>query len=157
MGTDRAFQSRAFTMVELLVVITIVALLSAIALFSIGNVRSSARDDRRRADLAAMSSSFEKYRADCGQYPPQSAYDNVAVGASLNGSGVRAACGSNDVYLQRMPGDPANPGTKYAYTNPSPLTYVLCAALESPPSPAHNVTGCGACGDGVCNYAVRNN
>lgn len=50
---------QGFTLVELLVVITIIAILSVIGMAVFGNIQARARDARRRADIDAISKAYE--------------------------------------------------------------------------------------------------
>jgi prepilin-type N-terminal cleavage/methylation domain len=61
---------KGFTLVELLVVISIIGLLSTIAVVSLGSARAKARDGKRIADVKQISTSLEQYYADQGGYPP---------------------------------------------------------------------------------------
>lgn len=55
-----------FTLVELLVVITIIAVLSAIGLTVFNGVQPKARNDRRRADLDSISKALEVNKTSAG-------------------------------------------------------------------------------------------
>lgn len=54
-----AHRKSGFTLVELLVVITIIAILSVIAMTVFTNVQKSARDARRRGDIDAVAKALE--------------------------------------------------------------------------------------------------
>lgn len=58
-----------FTLVELLVVISIIGLLSSIVLASLNSARTKARDVRRRADLKQLQLALELYFDANGSYP----------------------------------------------------------------------------------------
>lgn len=60
----------AFTLVELLVVIGIIALISGLLLVAVTRTRSHATSARVLADLQAISAALEIYRSDLGDYPP---------------------------------------------------------------------------------------
>ncbi len=61
--------TRAFTFIELLVVVTIIAILSAIGLVSFTNANRNARDAKRKADLESIRQALVLYRSDNGCYP----------------------------------------------------------------------------------------
>lgn len=147
-----------FTLIELLTVVVIMTTIFSIVAFSIGGARGSARDERRKADLAAISSGLEKYKSDCGTYPTASTFQGVLEGASLLGNGSTPSCLSGNVYIREMPYDPESPSKSYSY-NPdaSRNNYTLCAALESAPVPAMSAgcIGASSCGSS-CNYIVVN-
>ena len=58
-----------FTLVELLVVISIIGILSSIVYASFGDARKSARDDIRKTDLKSLQLAVELYKAQNGSYP----------------------------------------------------------------------------------------
>lgn len=61
--------SPGFTLLELLIVITIIAILSAIAMVAYSNYLKSARDVRRQSDLKIIQSALERYHANNLNYP----------------------------------------------------------------------------------------
>jgi len=140
---------KGFTLIELLVVISIIGILMAISLFGLQGARESSRDARRKADLEMIRSGLEIYKSDCNIYPPS------PLGSSLVGSGTPTSCATTNIYISLVPSDPLDPGRLYPYSRPITTTYILCASLENPPSPAVDVTGCGSCGQ-TCNYKVTN-
>src|SRR3989344_566141 len=54
-----SFKSSGFTLIELMVVISIIAILSVIGVSVYGNVQKTARDGIRRADIAILRNSIE--------------------------------------------------------------------------------------------------
>lgn len=67
---------RGFTLVELLVTISILAILMTIALISFGNIQRGARDGRRKSDISNIQSALEQYHADQGAYPSTITFDS---------------------------------------------------------------------------------
>lgn len=61
---------RAFTLVELLVVITIIAILSALILTAAGAARRAAFRARIKAEMTEISTGFEEYKNKITAYPP---------------------------------------------------------------------------------------
>jgi prepilin-type N-terminal cleavage/methylation domain-containing protein len=61
--------NRAFTLVELLVVITIIIILAGLVLATVGYVQKKGARSRTEAEIAAISSACESYKADNGIYP----------------------------------------------------------------------------------------
>src|SRR5438874_9236684 len=60
---------RAFTIVELLVVITIIIVLAGLILATTGYVQKKGARARAETEIAAMSAALESYKADNGIYP----------------------------------------------------------------------------------------
>lgn len=109
-----------FTLFELLVSISIIGLLIALATVSFSAAQSGARDARRRGDLTSLRNAFEQY------YAANSAYPDSCDGAST------AALGSElQSYLPGgMPSDPdPNEDTVYTFSCAAD-TYCGCVMLE---------------------------
>src|SRR5437016_9867211 len=60
---------RAFTIIELLVVITIIIILGSLILSTVGYVQKKGARSRAEAEIAAISAALENYKADNGIYP----------------------------------------------------------------------------------------
>jgi type II secretion system protein G len=143
----RTFLS-AFTLVELLVVISIIGILIGLSVFGLQGARESSRDARRKGDLELIRSGLEIYKSDCDKYP------TTALSTSLVGSGTPLSCAVANTYIQKIPTDPLYPNSSYIYSSDG-VTYRICATLEQAPSPAMDITGCGSCVT-ACNYKVTN-
>lgn len=141
---------KAFTLIELLVVISIIGILIGLSIFGLQGARKASRDAKRKADLELIRSGLEIYKADCNGYPV-----SLSWGGSLVGSGTPTTCATGNTYISSIPTDPIDPTNRYSYSRLTTTTYLLCAALEQPPSPAMDVSGCGGCGI-TCNYKVTN-
>lgn len=110
-----------FTFIELLVVITIIAVLSMIAVVSYSSANIKARDGKRKADIEQIRAALEMYRTDHSAYP-------VALSTLTT------------TYIQSIPTPPSNSKTcagvamtEYSsrYSSSSPYTtYSLCVQLE---------------------------
>jgi len=59
----------AFTIIELLVVITIIIILAGLILSTVGYVQKKGARSRAEAEITAMSAALESYKADNGIYP----------------------------------------------------------------------------------------
>ncbi len=108
-----------FTLLELLVSISIIAVLISLATVSYSSAQKKNRDAKRRADLKAIQNAYEQYYANCGYVYPASA---PAVGSALS-------CTYNDqtyTFLEEMPGDPKS-GNSYSCTNCDLENYKFCA------------------------------
>jgi len=60
---------RAFTVIELLLVIAIIIILAGLILSTVGYVQKKGARARAEAEIAAMSAALESYKADNGIYP----------------------------------------------------------------------------------------
>ncbi len=106
---------QGFTLIELMVVITILAILSVAGLTVFGSTQRSARDSRRKTDVEAVSKALE------------SRYDGNAS------AGSRYPALTTDMFSdKKIPLDPNNAGA-YIYTSASlpNSTYYFCARMEN--------------------------
>lgn len=125
-----------FTLLELLVVISIIAILIGMISVSFTTAQQKSRNARRRADMKAVQSALEQYYAiNSGSYP-------------VGGCAVDQLTGG-------LPTDPKNAdGFVYSFVCNDSATYCACAELEA------NETGNAS--DASCNgttgsyFCVRN-
>jgi prepilin-type N-terminal cleavage/methylation domain-containing protein len=80
----RPRQICSFTLVELLVVISIIAILAGLVLGGAGAVRQRASRGQAKAEIAAIEAGLARYQMDFGTYPVAS---NISAGP--NGYGIR--------------------------------------------------------------------
>lgn len=137
-----------FTLVELMVVMTIIGILVAISTSAFLGAKRSARDSERKTDLEDIRSALEIYRTDCLSYP-----DSIPFGQIWT-----ATCQSaSNTYMSQVPQDPLNGSRAFGYVyQRSGTTYRLCAYLENGTG---SVSACGTCGGSPavnCNYRVQN-
>lgn len=113
--------SKGFSLIELLVVVAIVAVLSAIVITSMTSSRQKARDAKRISDLAQIQLALEQFFDKCRHYPN---------GISLT-STYGSYCQPLSTYISVIPKDPSS-GASYDYGVDSDyLDYVLRASLET--------------------------
>lgn len=96
-----------FTLIEILVTISIIAILSVIGMVAYSSVVRQGRDSKRQSDLRAIQSALEQYNSDQGFYP-----DAISFGNPLS----RPTGGTP--YMNSIPSDPINDSTNdytYAY------------------------------------------
>ncbi len=100
-------RSNGFTLIEVLVATTIVALLTAIGVVSYSSANRSSRDAKRLSDAEQIRAALEMYRADEGHYPI-----SITFGGVLSSGG--------NVYMSPIPSDPKpSVGGEYSYTGAS--------------------------------------
>ncbi|MDD4937698.1 MAG: type II secretion system protein [Candidatus Shapirobacteria bacterium] len=124
-----------FTLFELLVTISIIAVLTAVAVVSFGGVNKKARDSRRMADLEKIRIALEAVKQVGSSYPTTGNAQAVLV----------------PTYLQQWPTDPKTK-VAYSYTGLTSYTYQIGTSMENPDS-VNCTSSCGCTG---CNYKVVN-
>ncbi|HJO53998.1 MAG TPA: prepilin-type N-terminal cleavage/methylation domain-containing protein, partial [Verrucomicrobiota bacterium] len=68
--TGKSGGRRGFTLVELLVVIVIIGILASLVVGLSGTASRKMRESRTRAELTAIGTAIESYKAKFGHYPP---------------------------------------------------------------------------------------
>ena len=130
---------RGFTLIEILVTISIIGLLTMIGVTNFRVANQKAKDGRRQGDLEQIKAALELYRTDQGIYPTTGQWSGAGGSLSFGGT----------TYMETIPDDPIT-SRNYPYTSAAGATYTLCAALELSTG---SVSGCGSCGV-TCNYQV---
>lgn len=138
----------AFTLIELVVVITIIVILVGLVLSTVGYVQKNAARSRAGTEIAAMSAACESYKADSGTYPRDTANnttDNLAaltasptpdpMPTSYDPSDSRYSAASFYLYSQ-LSGNPS--GDRLTYTQRSYLQFK--PNMLSPPGGTGTVT-----------------
>lgn len=116
---------RAFTLMELLVVMGIIVLLMSVGVVSYSQTNRKARDAKRKADIESIRSALELYRTDQGSYPVLGTNGSTCItDISIAGGGV--------TYLNSMPVDTKNDGSTYCYKfqRLTATSYILSARFE---------------------------
>ncbi len=132
-------KNKGFTLIEILVVTTIIALLTSAAVVSYSQIGKQSRDGKRKADLEQIRAALEMYRSNNsnGYYIVSGSYNsNCASFTGLSG------------YISSMPSDPKS-GYNYS-CNITQTNYTLGAFLET----GSSGSSCGSCGASSCNYCV---
>lgn len=104
----------AFTLIELMVVITIIAILAGLTLGSMGYVNRKSAEARARTEVAALSAAIDSFKLEYGKYPE----NEDTLYAELTGTGT---INTNKVFFEPTPGMVTNNdfidpwGTPYRY------------------------------------------
>lgn len=120
--------TKGFSLVELLVVISIIAVLAAVVLPSIDAVRARGRDGKRISDINQIRLALEHYFNMYNRYPIDI---NVTSTNDISVNGASTLWLSNGI-LPSTPKDPNNSNYKYVSYCPSttPTGYHIGAVLE---------------------------
>jgi prepilin-type N-terminal cleavage/methylation domain-containing protein len=130
---------RGFSLIELMVAITILAIISSIGFVAYGQVQKKARDTKRKQDLRSIRVMLELYKQNKQGYPLAA----TPVNSSSGESWIPALIADN--YTQNLPLDPTLNGTAFQKnaidTNFGYLYYAPNDAAALPGScPQGNVT-----------------
>ncbi len=118
---------RGFTLVELLIVISIIAILSGIIITSLTASKTKSRDAQRVSDINQIQLALEQYFDRCGVYP--------GLDGTIGGPDAAASCVAGisfgTSYITKIPKDPST-SVSYGYiVNSGRTDYVLHALLEN--------------------------
>jgi prepilin-type N-terminal cleavage/methylation domain-containing protein len=150
---SQSSNKRGFTLVELMVAISILALLSAIGIVFYGQAELSARDSKRQQDIREIQNALEQY------YTLNRAFPNLAANGTT-AANLYATAGNWPVNFFQSGAVPVNPrdSAHYTYYNcAAPARYVVCAQLEACDNKCNrtNFTSFDACGS--TNFSASDN
>jgi len=74
----------AFTIIELLIVMSIIIVLAGLVLATSGYVQKKGARSRAEAEIAAMSAALESYKADNGIYPSDATTEKLAANTDVD-------------------------------------------------------------------------
>ena len=109
-------KNKGFTLVELMIVITVIAILATIGTMSFTRVQKQARDTKRKGDLRALSTALQAY------------YTENANAYPLTSAGLAALV---PTYIPAVPTPPvASLQAAYGFASDGQI-YGLCAVAET--------------------------
>lgn len=98
--------TKGFTLLEILVVVTIIGLLAAIGVVSYGSLLKGSRESRRKADLEQIRAALEIYKSANNVYPTTAgAWWGPCSGANSK-YGDTYITGLAPTYINKLPHDP---------------------------------------------------
>lgn len=123
-------KKNGFSLIELLVVLTIIAILSGAALAALTGFRASARDTKRVSDLRNTQNYLELYFNKCGRYPGDASCGNTNP---TNWAGLTTALGAV-MDSNKVPKDPISTRVYYygvdTTVGQEGLRYIIGSQLE---------------------------
>lgn len=126
-GRCQTVSPKGFTLIEILIVITLMGILAIPVMGTYFKSQQRARDAVRKHNISEISNALEEFYGVCGfNYPAAAAYGTI-----LNGGSISCAVGT---FMSKVPVDPQtnNPYTCTGCTN---TTYQLCGVLEAEVAP----------------------
>jgi len=139
---SRCARNKGFTLIEMLIVITIIALLASLILVGMGGARAKARDARRIADLRSVQNALELY------YASNSAYSDATTWTDLKTD--LATVGSSQI-----PNDPDKTKSYQYCSEDNNLSYILAAQLETDDAALTESFSGETCGSLSCGQATK--
>ena len=113
-------KKRGFTIIELLVVSTIIAILAAIGMVSFSAAGRSARDGKRKSDMETVRQALTLYRQQNTGYPIGSSFTNMVSALSTAG------------YIsQPLPVDPQTTNPYQYWYSSAGTTFCVCGKVEN--------------------------
>ena len=115
MSLQKNTTRHGFSLVELLVVVTIISILASVVISSFSRAAAEARDAQRLANLRTLAEAAELYHAQTGCYPSDVANWDSSIGwgsGGQDGDGWHPDRGLRELelegYISRLPDDPLN-------------------------------------------------
>lgn len=120
---------KAYTLIEMLMVVAIIGVLASSILIGLGSARSKARDARRITDLKSTQTALELYYSKYGVYPSKTpGNDEIWSWEELS---EILTSDETDIKISKIPKDPTNNDEyKYIYATDG-QSYILGAKLET--------------------------
>ncbi len=161
-------KKNGFTLVELLVVISIIGILAGIALVAFRSSQARSRDVQRKSDLKQTANALELFYADYQKYPQASADNNLSACPYIYTSGSGAKCtwgisefrdvdnagSTKTTYFKILPKDPSSTQYYLYRVDSAYQKFQLFAYLENTQDQSLIVTPYSCGGGKTCNFGV---
>ncbi len=108
----RLHREAGVTLVEMMVVIVIIGLVTAIVVINVLPAQDTARVQKAQADIRLIEQALELYRLDYSRYPPM----ELGLQALMAPPEQEGAARTREAYIRRLPDDPW--GRPYEYVIP---------------------------------------
>ncbi len=109
---------RAFTLIELLIVVAIIAILAAVAVPNLLEAQTRSKVARARADMRLLAVALEAYRVDHAAYPPATTFCASMMDSIEAHNEAPPALTTPISYLSARPLDVFNGNQRYKYIAP---------------------------------------
>lgn len=147
--------SAGFTLMELLIAVTIMLIISGVSLSSFWQSQKKSRDSQRKSELAQIARALELYNEDFGEYPDDDG--GLILGCQDAAGGEMVVCDWEGefkayprevevVYMKELPDDPSS-NSDYYYKKTSD-GFFLYSVLENDQDATYNGSGWNASGSG---------
>jgi type II secretory pathway pseudopilin PulG len=123
-----------FALIELLIIISIIGILSALSIIFLNNARAKSRDKERISDIRQIQSALESYASSQKGYPVASRIilGNGAASVLSQNNGFSGLI-EGKVYIEKIPTNPLPGGEDYIYSSyTSSSATTLCNTAPCP-------------------------
>jgi prepilin-type N-terminal cleavage/methylation domain-containing protein len=176
MITNNLDAKKGFTLVELLVVISIIAIIIGVTMSNLVGARSRARDAVRKQNVSELRNALRLYYNDYQTYPTSNGISNSPqiLGCGVNNPpdtlcpagcanefSAGATCATSTVYMKRLPRAPNGTDYEYSYyLTAGGDDFCLLIPLDNPAdtgitvSQSRCTTACAGHAFGTADYAM---
>lgn len=109
---------KGFSLIEILVAVTIISLISTTAFISYEQFQKKSRDAKRKSDLLELKVALEMYKTNNGSYPltPPDTWYSSESGDNVSDNGGNYITGLIPNYIAQLPRDPKGGNSSYCTT-----------------------------------------
>jgi type II secretion system protein G len=150
-----------FTLVELLVVISIIGILASIGLVSFRSAQFRSRDAQRKSDMKQLTNALELFYSDHGRYPSSNNGQIMACPSTTETAcvwGISEFSDTKTTYFKVLPKDPTTEHTYYyntvAVNSVDNAGFQIYSYLENSQDQSIITTAVSCGGGKLCNFAI---